>query len=113
MLRAYIRDMTRMPTLKPLAHTIIIGFQPATWPEAMTFNHRRGRRPPPRLPPSPLPQPEGVGAVTLLAQLERDGENPLQWKEEVHQKCKKNLILLVRLELFFLRFVIFFSGFTQ
>ena len=47
MLRAYIRDMTRMPILKPLAHTIIIGFQPATWPEAMTFNHRRGRRPPP------------------------------------------------------------------
>ena len=44
---------------------------------------------PPRLPPSPLPQPEGVGAVTLFAQLEGEGENPLQWKEEVHQKCKK------------------------
>ena len=39
--------------------------------------------------PPPLPKPEGVGAVTLFAQLEGEGEKPLQWKEEVHPKCKK------------------------
>ena len=56
----------------------------------------------------PLPQLEGVGAVPLLAQLEGEGENPRHSKEEVHQKCKKNRILIVRLELcFFLHFVFF------